>query len=567
MRLVVGPLLRHVDETTATIWVETDVPCTVRVLDSSAHTFTVHGHHFALVDVTGLLPGSATPYQVRLDGELVWPEPGSDAPPSRIRTLDPARPLRLVFGSCRTSVPHDPESNRTHGVDVLRAFATRFHTLPDEEWPDALLLLGDQVYADSPSPAMLEVIRSRRDPTVPPGEELKDFEEYTHLYRLAWSDPLNRWALSTLPSLMIFDDHDIRDDWNTSAQWREDMDRLPWWRDRIVGGLGSYWLYQHLGNLSPAERADDELLQRLLAHDGDGGEILDEFAFDANANPDHNRWSYARDFGRNRLVVLDSRCGRVVTSGHRRLLDEAEWAWFDDLAQGDVDHLLIGTSLPYLLPESLHDVERWNEAVADGRWGVRAARVAEKIRQGVDLEHWAAFRHSFDAMAVILDELSTGRRGAPPASVVFLSGDVHNSYLMRAHTRRSDQETAIFQAVCSPIRNPLSKAVRALNSVASTRLARVVGHALARSARVPRNPLRWRLEHGPDFRNALATIELDGRSAAVRWEVATQGPEAAEPSLHELGAVRLTGPGSGGRRAMPVGKPTGTPTADERTAR
>ena len=81
----------------------------------------------------------------------------------------------------------------------------------------------------------------------PPREELKDFEEYAHLYKLAWSDPANRWLLSTLPSAMIFDDHDIRDDWNTSQAWRQEMEATAWWHDRIVGGLGSYWVYQHSG--------------------------------------------------------------------------------------------------------------------------------------------------------------------------------------------------------------------------------------------------------------------------------------------------------------------------------
>ena len=80
-----------------------------------------------------------------------------------------------------------------------------------------MLFLGDQVYADETSDAMREFIASRRDIDEPPGEELKDFEEYAHLYQLAWTDPANRWLLSTLPSAMIFDDHDIRDDWNTSA--------------------------------------------------------------------------------------------------------------------------------------------------------------------------------------------------------------------------------------------------------------------------------------------------------------------------------------------------------------
>ena len=70
--LVLGPLLRYVDHTSATIWVETDDTCTVHVEADerswSASTFAVHGHHYALVEVEGLEPGTIAPYAVTLEG-------------------------------------------------------------------------------------------------------------------------------------------------------------------------------------------------------------------------------------------------------------------------------------------------------------------------------------------------------------------------------------------------------------------------------------------------------------------------------------------------------------------
>ena len=84
--LVVGPLLRHVDPVSATVWVETDRACEVSVLGRRARTFCVGGHHYALVLVEDLAPGSDTVYEVHLDGGRVWPEEGSAFPPSRIRT-------------------------------------------------------------------------------------------------------------------------------------------------------------------------------------------------------------------------------------------------------------------------------------------------------------------------------------------------------------------------------------------------------------------------------------------------------------------------------------------------
>ena len=145
----------------------------------------------------GLEPGTITPYEVRLDGEIGLAAAGQ--PSSRrayIRTHDKARPTRIVFGSCRVCAPHEPphslpkdEHPEGREVDALRALAQRMAEQDPGEWPDALILLGDQVYADEVSPGVREFIRSRRDPEVPPGETVADFEEYTRLYCESWGEP------------------------------------------------------------------------------------------------------------------------------------------------------------------------------------------------------------------------------------------------------------------------------------------------------------------------------------------------------------------------------------------
>ena len=100
--LVLGPLLRHVGPTDATVWVETDSPCEVGVIvggaTTRARTFRVGGHHYALVMITDLESGSSYEYEVTLDAEKVWPEAGSSFPPSLIRTLGDGEAVKLVFG-------------------------------------------------------------------------------------------------------------------------------------------------------------------------------------------------------------------------------------------------------------------------------------------------------------------------------------------------------------------------------------------------------------------------------------------------------------------------------------
>ncbi|HEX5974942.1 MAG TPA: alkaline phosphatase family protein, partial [Rubrobacteraceae bacterium] len=109
--LVLGPLLRHVGASDATFWVETNSPCEVEVRagrpSTRSPTFRVGSHHYALVHVTGLTPGVSHEYEVRLDGEVVWPEPSSPFPPSVVRVPGEGELVKLVFGSCRISAPHE----------------------------------------------------------------------------------------------------------------------------------------------------------------------------------------------------------------------------------------------------------------------------------------------------------------------------------------------------------------------------------------------------------------------------------------------------------------------------
>ena len=542
--LVLGPMLRFVDETSASIWVETRSDCRVTVTAEGrswhARSFAVHGHHYALVEVDGLEPGVTRPYDVQVDGRRVWPEADSEYPHPVIETRTPGRPVRIAFGSCRTSVSHDRHGNRRHGVDSLRAFALAVAEGRAER-PDLLLFLGDQVYADSTSKEMQDFIRSRRDIHEDPGKELKDYEEYGHLYALAWSDPANRWLMSTLPSNMIFDDHDIRDDWNASLDWKRKMQATSWWHGRIVAGLASYWVYQHLGNLSPTARATDEVWRRIIGHDEaaelDLTDVLDEFAERCDADPDGYGWSYCRDFDDVRLVVVDSRVARDLTPSARGLLDAQELEWLDERMRGGFRHLLVATSLPFLQPLGLHHVEAWDEAVAQGAWGRPAAWIGERLRQAVDLEHWAAFQNSFQAVAGIATEVADGERGPAPQTVTFLSGDVHYSFLAEVERETGGR---ILQAVCSPVRNPLPRLLRWFAVVMSYGVATPIGAVAARSVKVPDPPFRWHTVKGPWFDNNLALLRDGPDALTITWHtgVVVDGDEV-HPRLEDVASVSV----------------------------
>ncbi|MEJ7655836.1 MAG: alkaline phosphatase D family protein [Thermoleophilaceae bacterium] len=551
--LVLGPLLRYVGEREATIWVETDCACEVEVLAARTPTFEVDGHHYALVRVEGLEPGTSTPYEVHVDGECHWPPAHSPHPRSVIRTSRRGSPYRVIFGSCRVARPHEPPYNlardqdpRAKEVDALYTYALRMTTRPPEEWPDLLLWLGDQVYADDVSNGTERFIASRRSTDVPPGPGVANFEEYTRLYLDSWSDPLIRWILSTVSSAMIFDDHDIMDDWNTSEAWVAKIRREPWWHERIVGGFMSYWVYQHLGNLSPRELDDDPVYRRIAAGE-DAGPMVRELAERSDRDVGAMRWSFHRDLGMTRLVVMDSRAGRVLDEQRRRMVDENEWDYIESHSGGDFDHLLLATSVPFLLAPGMHHLEQWNERVCAGAWGGLAARVAEWLRQAIDLEHWAAFDRSFRELAELERSVASGERGRPPATVITLSGDVHHAYVYEVAFRRDGrpsengkERAAVYQAVCSPMRNALSSQERRVMMFGQSKFVAAAARAMARAAGARDPEIRWRSVdgHGPWFNNQLATLELDGRSAQMRIERPTPG-DAGPPQLEQLAERRL----------------------------
>ena len=177
---------------------------------------------------------------------------------------------------------------------------------------------------------------------------------------------------------MIFDDHEVSDDWNISQAWVEEMRSLSWWDERITGAFMAYWVYQHLGNLSPPEarrgnaaeqvRQDDDAVSRWASSPADATASL-------------------RRVGGRITVISDGlgswsstlRAARVLSEGRREMVDPDEWDWIVEHARGSFDHLIVVTTLPAFAPPGIHHLEAWSEAICDGCWGSVAARLGANV--------------------------------------------------------------------------------------------------------------------------------------------------------------------------------------------
>ena len=198
---------------------------------------------------------------------------------------------------------------------------------------------------------------------------------------------------------------------------------------------------------------------------------------------------------------MDSREGRVLDQQPRQMFDDDEWDWLKERVVGNVDHLIVADTLPVFLPPAMHDLEAWNHEVCDGAWGGLAARLGEKVRQGLDLEHWGAFQHSFRQLTGSMADVGAGKLGAPPATIVTLGGDIHHAYVAEVAYRRSrGVSSPVWQAVCSPYRNPLDGRERFAAKFGSTPAAELIGKLMAKAARVEDVEARWRLVERAELR-------------------------------------------------------------------
>ena len=528
--LVLGPMLRYAGTESATFWLETSAPCEVEILGRRTSTFAVEGHHYALLLVEDLSPGSVTPYEVRLGGKLAWP-PEDGRPGPVVRTRNHERRARLAFGSCRVGDPQPtnlgaewPQEVRAIGIDALWTYAKQLQR-GDVEWPDAVLLLGDQVYADEVSPQTLAFLGEKRGTGEPPGEQIADFEEYTRLYRESWSEPDIRWLFSTVPTVMVFDDHDVHDDWNISWLWVEEMRRTTWWENRITGAFMAYWLYQHLGNLSPPELEADTTYPQVKG-ERDAGPLLRRLAHTWDRESAASRWAFYRDFGDTRLLVLDSRAARVLSDGRRQMIDDEEWDWIIEHSSGAFDHVIIASTLPVFLPRGIHHLQAWNESLCAGRWGRLLASLSERLRRAADLEHWAAFNRSFEQLCDWLRRIARGTASTPPpASILLLGGDVHCSSVSEIDLG-ANGSSSVHQIVCSPFRNPLSARERCVVRATGSRIAEKIFVLLAKLAAVDPPSATWRPLRPATFENTLGELVLEGRAGtATIWRSPREGED------------------------------------------
>ena len=118
---------------------------------------------------------------------------------------------------------------------------------------------------------------------------------------------------------------------------------------------------------------------------------------------------------------------------------------------------------------------------------------------------------------------------------------MHHSYVSEARPAHGGPalRSTVLQAVCSPIRNPLSRNMRFATAVLSYGVAGPMGRLASKSARVPDAPLTWTYAEGPWFDNNLAFLRLAGPSLRMWWVTGEVVDDHDRPRLAKVESYAL----------------------------
>ena len=242
-------------------------------------------------------------------------------------------------------------------------------------------------------------------------------------------------VLAHLSTLMIFDDHDITDDWNLSAQWEQTAYGHPFSKRIIGNALLAYLLCQGWGN--QPDGFGELVSQTQALTTGAQANALEASAQDEllEALLKFQQWHYVLPTT-PALVVLDTRTRRwrseFTLKQPSGLLD---WEALCELQQALLDH-------PSAIIVSPAPV-----------FGVKLIETVQKVFSWcgypllVDAENWMAHR---GAAQVILNIF---RHSRTPGNYVILSGDVHYSFVYEVLIRHRNAGPRIWQITSSGIKN------------------------------------------------------------------------------------------------------------------
>lgn len=243
-----------------------------------------------------------------------------------------------------------------------------------------------------------------------------------------------------IPTYMIFDDHDVTDDWNLTVGWEKAAYSNPL-STRIIGnGLITYWLCQGWGN-EPNNFNQEFLDVATRFIEQPGGQAQDDFIRYLYT---FERWHYTVHTS-PKVVVLDTRTRR----------------WRSESRMNKPSGLMDWEALIEFQHELMHQ-DKVVVVSAAPMFGVKVIEALQKAATVlgqplvIDAENWMAHPGSANTLLSIFTHTKT------PTNFVILSGDVHYSFAYDIKLRFRRSSPNIYQITCSGFKNQFPEPLLAI---------------------------------------------------------------------------------------------------------
>lgn len=422
----------------------------------------------------------------------------------------------FLYGSCR-KIHGKGEDSLIFGDQYIEK-----NQMDTFQRPSALFLVGDQIYADDVSKLLFPFIRRIAKQLIGHEEDLFSvderienynnrkqiskyvchftsrkadnhlftFGEYAAMYLLSFSPTLwkeilpelsknssesatdiihfahrtfsTQRLLANIPTYMVFDDHDITDDWNITKQWKEKVENSPLGKHVLANGLTAYFAFQGWGN--DPERFTSEFFLPLL-----------EYTSTYTTNSDiHKRWlDFILQFGpwsyiaptNPKVVCLDTRTSREWTYSKKKfgkwitpstsgpeLINEKGWKFATkllfDSGWNKRDPLVI------VSPAPLYGIEMIESYLQKYISPFRNKGVP--VTTAFDLEAWRMNGMGVYHFYEVLTKWD-------PSEITILSGDSHMASAVEVSTQfEKEKQFKVLQLTSSPLKNESFRGVTGL---------------------------------------------------------------------------------------------------------
>ncbi|MDT3296618.1 alkaline phosphatase D family protein [Shewanella sp. SP2S2-6] len=282
------------------------------------------------------------------------------------------------------------------------------------------------------SPELWELVNIPKDVDgLIPANNARWQNEWQHLLGFKAGLTQVRRFMAHIPVYMMFDDHDVTDDWNLTAKWELAAYEHAFSKRIIGNALIGYTLFQGLGN-APDKFADEirPLLDAFFVQPQSESQdlLIDELL-------KFEQWHYTLATS-PKLVVLDTRTRRWRSESNlAKPSGLMDWEALMDLQQ----ELLGQSKVIIVSPAPMFGV-KLIEAVQRTATLMGASLL-------VDAENWMAHPGAANALLSIFMHRKT------PEEFVILSGDVHYSFSYDISIRFRRSSPNIYQITCSGIKN------------------------------------------------------------------------------------------------------------------